>query len=52
LNPVVVGIVAGLGNAVGNTFAYWAGHGGVRFIATLGIISQVGEPESSRIGHF
>jgi len=31
LNPILVGIVAGIGNAVGNIFAYWTGHGGIRF---------------------
>jgi membrane protein YqaA with SNARE-associated domain len=52
LNPVLVGVVAGLGNAVGNTLAYWTGHGGIRFFAALGNISQVSEPDSSRIGQF
>jgi len=52
LNPVLVGVFAGLGNAVGNALAYWSGHGGVRFISNLGIINQVGETDSSRIGQF
>jgi len=52
LNPVLVGVVAGLGNAVGNILTYWAGHGGLRFFSTLGNISQVGDPDSGRIGRF
>jgi membrane protein YqaA with SNARE-associated domain len=52
LNPALVGVVAGLGNAVGNILTYWAGRGGLRFFSTLGNISQVGDPASSRIGRF
>ena len=52
LNPVLVGVVAGLGNAVGNILAYLTGRGGVRFFSTTGIFSQADETDSSRIGRF
>jgi len=52
LNPILVGLVAGLGNAVGNTLAYWTGHGGIRLFSALGNISQASGSESGRIGKF
>jgi membrane protein DedA with SNARE-associated domain len=52
LNPALVGVVAGLGSAAGNILAYLTGHGGLRFFSNLGNISQVNEPDSSRIGQF
>ena len=52
LNPVLVGVVAGLGNALGNILTYWAGHGGLRFFSTLRNISQVSDSDSGRIGRF
>jgi len=52
LNPVLVGVVAGLGNALGNIFAYLTGRGGIRFFSTIGIFSQADETDSSRIGQF
>jgi membrane protein DedA with SNARE-associated domain len=52
LNPALVGVVAGLGNATGNIFAYFTGNGGLRFFSTLGNIGQLSEPDPSRIGQF
>jgi len=52
LNPVLVGIVAGMGNAVGNIFAYYTGHGGIRFFSTIAVSNQANEFASNRIGQF
>ena len=52
LNPALVGVVAGLGNTVGNILTYWAGHGGLRLFSNLGNLSQISENDSSRIGRF
>jgi membrane protein YqaA with SNARE-associated domain len=52
LNPILVGVVAGLGNVVGNVLAYWTGHGGIRFFSAIGNISELSEPGLSKIGQF
>jgi membrane protein YqaA with SNARE-associated domain len=53
LNPVLVGLVSGFGNAVGNAFIFWAGHGGKKLFQNIS--TSVPEEEKkppSRIGRF
>lgn len=45
LNPALVGIVSGLGNAIGTTLIYLSGRGGSRFFSNVGV-------SDSRIGRF
>lgn len=51
LNPVLVGLVSGLGNAIGNALIYWSGRGGLQFFKSLSVTGKDGKP-TSRIGRF
>ena len=51
LNPVLVGLVSGLGNGIGNALVYWSGRGGLKFFESFNVSDKDGEP-SSRIGRF
>lgn len=53
LNPVLVGLVSGFGNAVGNAFIFWVGHGGNKFFQSVSTSDPEEEKKpSSRIGRF
>lgn len=52
LNPVLVGLVSGFGNGVGNALIFWTGRGGHAVFRNLNITAQNGEPPRSRIGRF
>jgi membrane protein YqaA with SNARE-associated domain len=53
LNPVLVGLVSGFGNAVGNAFIFWAGHGGHKFFQSVSSSSsEETKKPTSRIGRF
>ena len=53
LSPVLVGLVSGFGNAVGNAFIFWAGHGGHKFFQSVSTSDQEEEKKPrSRIGRF
>jgi membrane protein YqaA with SNARE-associated domain len=52
LNPLLVGLISGLGNTIGNDLFYWTGRGGLTFFQNLGIPSLADENSSSRIGRF
>ena len=51
LNPALVGLVAGVGNGIGNALIYWSGRGGLEFFKSFSVPGQDGEP-TSRIGRF
>ncbi len=46
LNPVLVGLVAGFGNGIGNSLVYLTGRGGFFFFRNLGISSKPDENPS------
>jgi membrane protein YqaA with SNARE-associated domain len=52
LNPLLVGLVSGFGNGVGNAFIFWAGHGGHKFFRSFASPAQSDKPARSRIGRF
>lgn len=35
LNPLLIGIISGLGGAAGNTLSYYTGHAGTRFLSSF-----------------
>ena len=37
LNPVLVGLVSGFGNGVGNALVFWTGRGGLLFFKNINI---------------
>ncbi|MGD9394361.1 MAG: hypothetical protein PVJ81_05370, partial [Dehalococcoidia bacterium] len=51
LNPVLVGLVSGIGNGIGNAFIYWSGRGGHAFFKSFTTPNQESEPKSW-IGRF
>ncbi len=52
LNPVLVGVVAGFGNAVGNALIFWAGRGGHAVFRNFFNSNPSDDPPRSRIGRF
>jgi membrane protein YqaA with SNARE-associated domain len=52
LNPLLVGVISGLGNGIGNALIYWTGRGGLLFFQNLRIPKPADENSSSRIGRF
>jgi membrane protein YqaA with SNARE-associated domain len=52
LNPVLVALVSGLGNGVGNALVYWTGRGGLLFFKNMGVSAAPNENHPSRIGRF
>jgi membrane protein YqaA with SNARE-associated domain len=52
LNPVLVGIVSGLGNAIGIALIYLTGRGGLQFLPNFDVSASASEASSSRIGWF
>ncbi|OGN99971.1 MAG: hypothetical protein A2Y90_05735 [Chloroflexi bacterium RBG_13_52_12] len=50
LNPILVGLVSGLGNALGNVLVFWTGRGGLFFFQNLGVSKKSDENNPSRIG--
>jgi len=52
LNPVLVGLVSGLGNGIGNALIFLTGHGGLLFFQNSDVSAPAGETSSSRIGRF
>ena len=52
LNPILVGGVSGVGNAIGNALIYFTGRGGLRFFANFDVSDATSEASSSRIGQF
>jgi membrane protein YqaA with SNARE-associated domain len=52
LNPVLVGLIAGFGNGVGNALIFWAGRGGHQLFRTMTSPEQSSSVPNSRIGRF
>jgi membrane protein YqaA with SNARE-associated domain len=52
LNPVLVGLVSGFGNGVGNALIFWTGRGGHTFFKNLNASPSANKTPSSRIGRF
>jgi len=52
LNPVLVGLVSGLGNGIGNALIFLTGRGGLLFFQNSDVSAPAGETSSSRIGQF
>jgi membrane protein YqaA with SNARE-associated domain len=52
LNPVLVGAVSGLGNAIGIAIIYWTGRAGLRLYSNLAFSYPANEASSSRVGRF
>jgi membrane protein YqaA with SNARE-associated domain len=52
LNPVLVGLVSGLGNGIGNALIFLTGRGGLLFFQNSDVSAPAGETSSSRIGRF
>jgi membrane protein YqaA with SNARE-associated domain len=46
LNPVLVGLVSGLGNGIGNALIYWSGRGGHAFFKSFTVPDENSEPKS------
>lgn len=49
-NPILVALVSGFGNGVGNALVYWTGRGGLEFFRNLGVSrpNPAGEQKPSR----
>jgi len=52
LNPLLVGLVAGFGNGVGNALIFWAGRGGHHLFRNLTSPKESSGNPRSRIGRF
>ena len=52
LKPVLVGLVSGFGNSVGNAMIFWAGHGGHHLFRSLNSSKPSSASPRSRIGRF
>jgi len=52
LNPVLVGLVSGLGNGIGNALIFLTGRGGLLFFQNSDVSAPAGETSPSRIGRF
>jgi membrane protein YqaA with SNARE-associated domain len=50
LNPVLVGLVSGLGNGIGNALIFWTGRGGFLFFKNINLSTPSDENHPSRIG--
>jgi len=49
LNPLLIGIMGGLGSTAGNFFTYYTGHAGIKFMASF---INVVSPENQPAGRF
>jgi membrane protein YqaA with SNARE-associated domain len=52
LNPVLVGVISGFGNGVGNALIFWTGRGGHIFFKNIFASASSREPPRTRIGRF
>jgi membrane protein YqaA with SNARE-associated domain len=52
LNPVLVGVVSGFGNGVGNALIFWTGRGGHAVFKNIINSSSSNQPPRSRLGRF
>ena len=52
LNPLLVGVVSGIGNASGTVLVYLTGRGGRHFFPNLDLSDPASEAYSSRLGRF
>jgi membrane protein YqaA with SNARE-associated domain len=52
LNPVLVGLVSGVGNGLGNALIFWTGRGGVLFFKNINTSVVTDENHPSRLGRF
>jgi membrane protein YqaA with SNARE-associated domain len=52
LSPVLVGLVSGFGNGIGNALIFWTGHGGHAVIKSFLAPSASKEVPKSRLGRF
>ncbi|OGO43885.1 MAG: hypothetical protein A2137_02300 [Chloroflexi bacterium RBG_16_58_8] len=52
LNPVLVGLVSGFGNGVGNALIFWTGRGGHKVFRSFVASSPSADNPSSRMGRF
>jgi membrane protein YqaA with SNARE-associated domain len=52
LNPVLVALVSGLGNGIGNALVYWTGRGGLLFFRNFSVSASPDDSHPSKIGMF
>jgi membrane protein YqaA with SNARE-associated domain len=52
LSPILVGLVAGFGNGVGNALIFWTGRGGHKVFRNFLTPSPLTNPPKSRLGRF
>jgi membrane protein YqaA with SNARE-associated domain len=52
LNPVLVGVVSGFGNGVGNALIFWTGRGGNLVFKNIFNPTSSNQPPRSRLGRF
>jgi membrane protein YqaA with SNARE-associated domain len=52
LNPFLVGLVSGSGNAAGNALIFWTGRSGHKVIQNFMVTDLSGTPPRSKIGRF
>jgi membrane protein YqaA with SNARE-associated domain len=50
LNPALVALVSGFGNAIGNALVFWTGRGGHLFFKNMGLSPKADENRPSRLG--
>ena len=51
-NPIAVGLIAGLGVAIGHMMVYWSGFGGYKLLSIFNIPDAVGRAYSKIKGRF
>ncbi len=52
LNPILVGLVSGVGNGIGNALIFWTGRGGHRLFRNFLAPTPTASPPRSRLGRF
>jgi membrane protein YqaA with SNARE-associated domain len=52
LHPILVGVVAGFGNGIGNALIFWTGHGGHAVFKSFLTPPADSEPPKSKLGRF
>jgi membrane protein YqaA with SNARE-associated domain len=52
LNPVLVGVISGFGNGVGNALIFWTGRGGHMVFKNIFASTASHEPPRTRVGRF
>ncbi len=52
LNPLLVGLVSGTGNAAGNALIFWTGRGGNKIFRNFFSTSTSNKPARTKVGRF